>query len=152
MRTSILFSTIVVIPFTEACYRTFGYIQQYSNTKTYTTSYIPSIFLEKDNVLVCDGHFLPQENNVYSEDFIPGGIPTNSSFSGPWAAFNCSSPYIQVDVSAILGQVLVRDNETAFWINPELLNWYQSGTAQGLGGIADVLASYWAWDSGILHC
>ncbi len=153
MRISTLLSAAaVLLPLTEACYRTHGTIQQYTNTVTFKTTYLPSIYLTKNGQQICDGAFDGEKMNPYQPEFTPGGIPTNTSFSGPWGAYNCSNPLVQVDVMGVLGQVLVRDYETAFWINPEGLAWSQPASGQGLAGIANTIASYWTFDSGDVHC
>ncbi len=76
----------------------------------------------------------------------------NISFSGPWSGFNCSDPKVQVDIFGVLGQVLVKDFETAFWINSDKLQWNQPPSGENLAGIPDTFARYWAWDSGDVHC
>jgi len=141
-----------LLPLTQACYRTTGYIQQYSSSCKQSTTYLPSIYLTKGGSQVCDGHFRDEQENPYNAAFVPGGIPTNSSFPGPFAAADCTSKSIQVDVQGINGQILIRDYETAFYINPENLDWKQVATGQGQAGIECSVASYWTWDSGDVHC
>jgi hypothetical protein len=152
MRYSILLSATSLLALTQACYRAHGTIQQHTNTATQSTTYLPSIYLEVNGVTVCDGHFTGEEENPYNSAFTPGGIPTNSSFSGPWGGFDCTTPYTQIDVFGINGQVLVRDNETAFYVNPDALAWAQPATGEGLAGIPNTFASYWTFDSGDVHC
>lgn len=93
-----------------------------------------------------------ETTNVYNSDFIPGGVPTNSSFPGPWTGANCTKPYTNVQVSGINGQALVRDYETAFYVEAEGLNWQQASTSEHLAGIDCVVASYWTFDSGEVQC
>src|SRR4051812_36539886 len=101
MRFSTAFLVVSLLSLSQACYRTNGWIQQHINTCTQTTYYLPSIYLTKNNVQVCNGHFDGEENNVYNEAFTPGGLPTNSSFSGPFAAADCTLKSIQVDVQGV---------------------------------------------------
>ncbi|TVY75758.1 hypothetical protein LSUE1_G008830 [Lachnellula suecica] len=146
---------MATIPLTQACYQIHGAIQQYTNTKTQTTTYLPQIFLESSGTTICDGHYgfgSGEASNPYNAAFIPGGVPTNSSFSGPWSGANCTKPYTNVDVFGINGQVLVRDYETAFYVSPEALNWQQVATNQGLAGIDSTFASVWTFDSGDVQC
>jgi hypothetical protein len=153
MRASITISALAAfLPLTQACYRVHGTIQQYTNTATFSTTYLPSIYVEKDNTVVCDGHFTGEEENPWNAAFIPGGIPTNTSFSGPWGTYNCSTPDVQVDVFGILGLVLVRDYETAFYVTPDALAWSQPASGEGLAGNPDTKASVWTFDSGNVHC
>ncbi|EPE28335.1 hypothetical protein GLAREA_09455 [Glarea lozoyensis ATCC 20868] len=155
MRFSNFLALASALPFTLACYRVHGQIAQHTNTATQSTTYLPSIFLELGTERVCDGHSgfgSGEESNPFQPDFIPGGVPTNSSFSGPWSGANCTKPYTNVEVNGINGQVLVRDYETAFWIQPEQLNWQQPASHQGLAGIPNTFASYWTFDSGDVHC
>jgi hypothetical protein len=150
-----LLAAMATIPLTQACYQIHGAIQQFTNTCTYTTTYLPQIYLESSGSTVCDGHYgfgTGEASNPYNAAFIPGGVPTNSSFSGPWSGANCTKPYTNVEVSGINGQVLVRDYETAFYVNPEDLDWQQVATGQGLAGIACTVASVWTFDSGDVHC
>jgi hypothetical protein len=140
------------LPLTQACYRTHGYVQQNTNTATSKTTYLPYIYLEKGGVQIADGHFLGEQGNPFQPTFIPGGIPTNASFSGPWGGFNISSPYVQIDVFGIWGQALIRDNETAFFVDPEAMKWVQIGQGDGVAGIPNTFAALWSWDSGNVHC
>ena len=139
-----------LIGLSQACYRTTGAIQQHINTCTHTTYYLPSIYLQIDNVQICNGHL--NESNAYQDSFIPGGLPTNSSFSGPFAASDCNLKSVQVDIQGVNGQALIRDFKTAFYINPENMGWQQVGTGWNLAGIDCISASYWEWDSGFVHC
>jgi len=153
MRLSITLSAVAaLLPLTQACYRTHGWIQQYTNTATFTTTYLPSIYLEKNGVVVCNGNYDGVKENPFQPTFIPGGIPTNISFSGPWGGYNCSDPNVQVDVFGVLGQVLVRDYETAFWLTPDTLQWSEPASGENLAGIPNTFASYFSWDSGNIHC
>lgn len=155
LSSSLVASMATIIPFTQACYQVHGVIQQHTNTCTQTTTYIPSIYLESSGTTVCDGIWGPgmgERTNVYNSAFVPSGVPTNSSFSGPWSGANCTQPYTNVDLSGINGQALVRDYETAFYIEAGALNWQQIATSQGLAGIACVVSSIWSFDSGDVQC
>ncbi|KAG9232870.1 hypothetical protein BJ875DRAFT_485667 [Amylocarpus encephaloides] len=156
-----LFTPLVVfataaLPFTEACYRVYGTIQQHTNKNTQATTYLPSIFLTTTaDGTICDGHIgfgTGHASNPYQPDFIPGGIPTNTSFSGPWSGANCTKPYTNAEVFGINGQALVRDVKSAFFIHPEALNWKQPATAEALAGIPGVVSSVWTFDSGDVQC
>jgi hypothetical protein len=155
MRFSAVLSVASAIPFTLACYRVHGQIEQHTNTAAQSTLYLPSIFLQVGTATVCNGHSGPgsgQESNPYQPDFIPGGTPTNTTFSGPWSGANCSKPNTNAEVSGIDGYVVVEDEKTAFYILPEQLNWTQAATHQAVAGIPNTFASLWTFDSGDVQC
>lgn len=135
-----------------ATYQVHGTIQQFTDKVAFTTTYIPSIYLSKDGTQICNGHFTGEESNVYNAAFTPGGVPTNSSFSGPWGAADCSEQLIQVDVFGINGQALVRDNITSCYINPSALSWVQPATSEGVAGFPNEVVSVWTFDSGSVDC
>lgn len=150
--TPILLTASTLAVAQAATYQVHGIVQQHTNTVLQTTLYYPSIYLSIDGTQVCDGHGIGEEINVYNEAFTPGGVPTNSSFSGPWGAADCSEPLVQVDLFGVNGQALVRDNTTACYINPPALGWAQVATSQGLAGIPSTVVSVWQFDSGNVEC
>lgn len=153
MFSSTLVTTAFMAMAQATTYQVHGIIQQHTNTVEQTTLYLPSIYLAKDGTQICDGHYSTGEDgNVYNAAFTPGGVPTNSSFSGPWGASDCSEHLVQVDVFGINGQALVRDNITSCYINPPALGWLQAATGEGLAGIPNVVSSIWTFDSGSVVC
>lgn len=145
MRSTVLLA-IMAATLTEACYRITGGVSMVSNTTSLTTTYQPAIYVTKNGINVCGGSIKPLTA------LVPGAIPSISSFNGPWGAFNCSSPYIQVDVFGVMGQVLVRDNATAFWVNPETLGWKQWVISGNVAGVPELVENDWEFDSGDVNC
>lgn len=131
---------------TEACYEISGDISMSSNKTSGITTYQAAIYAIKNGINVCGGSIKPLTAMV------PGAIPSVSSFNGPWGAFNCSDPYIQVDVFGIGGQVLVRDDTEAFWLSPDTMGWKQWVISGNVAGVPELVENAWEFDSGSVLC